>query len=84
MSPQTVGVGNNEYPFPMVRGAKRGSGEHFPFRIIPDADQLTQDDFNASGEQPADIFDDDVSRADFLDDSRIFPLKAASCSFPDT
>ena len=63
----TVGVGNNKYPFPMVRRAKGGSGKHFPFRIIPDLGQVMQDDLHAAGEQPAYIFDDGGPGAAFPD-----------------
>ena len=67
VSPLTVGVGNNEHPFTMVRGAKGGCGEHFPFRIVPERGQVPHDDLNSTGEQAPDIFDDDVTRADFPD-----------------
>ena len=45
--PLTVGVGNNEHPFPMVRGTKGGCGKHFPFCIVPERGQVLQDDLNS-------------------------------------
>lgn len=70
--PVTVGVGNNEHPLPMVRGTKGGSGEHSPFRIIPERGQILQDDLNAAGKQAEHVFDDGVFRPDFVNDSCIF------------
>ena len=67
VSPLTVGVGNNEHPFTMVRGAKGGCGEHFPFSIVPERGQVPHDDLNSAGEQAPDIFDDGVTRVDFPD-----------------
>ena len=68
---KTAGVGNNEYPFPMVRGTKAGSGKHFPFRIVPDVGQVLQNVLNAAGEQPADVFNDGVLWADLADEAHV-------------
>lgn len=82
--PLTVGVGNNEYPFPMVRGTASGSGKHSPFRIVPDGGQVLQNNLNATGEKPPDVFNNDIARFDFTDDSCKLKPQSASCSFPDS
>ena len=80
----TVGVGNNEYPLPMVRGAKGGSGYNLPLRIIPDLGQVAEDDVDTQGKQPPDIFDDDVFRAYFADEPCVFEPQAAARTFFDS
>lgn len=80
----TVGVGNNKHALAPVRGATGGSGKHVPFRIIPERGQVPQDDFHAVGEQPPDVFDEDVFRAHFPDKPCIFEPQAAARAFPDS
>ncbi|GAB7511227.1 hypothetical protein Bwad006_00420 [Bilophila wadsworthia] len=80
VTPITVGVGNKENPFPAMRGADRGRGKHFPFRIIPDRGQILQDGLNPCGEQPRHVFNDDISRPDFFNESRVFMPQPASFS----
>ena len=80
---ETAGVGNNEHPLPMVRSAKGGCGQHFPFRIIPDRGQILQDDLNAAGEQAPHVFDDRVFRPDFFDEARILMPQTTPCPLFD-
>ncbi|AMD89805.1 hypothetical protein AXF13_06600 [Desulfovibrio fairfieldensis] len=80
----TVGVGNNEYPLPMVRGTKGGCGQHFPFRIVPERGQIPQDDLNTAGEQAPHVFNDDVTGPDFPDNPRILIPQTAPCPLLDT
>ncbi len=81
VTPITVGVGNKENPFPAMRGADRGRGKHFPLRIIPDRGQLLQDCLNPCGEQPRHVFNDDIPRPDFFNESRVFMPQPAPCPF---
>ncbi len=96
VSPLTMGVGNNEHSFTMVRGAKGGCGEHFPFSIVPERGQVPHDDLNSAGEQApdhnlqlvphrlADIFDDGVTGTDFPDKSCVFIPQPAPRPFLDS
>ena len=77
----TVGVGNKENPFPAMRGADRGRGKHFPLRIIPARGQILQDCLNPCGEQPRHVFNDDIPRPDFFNESRVFMPQPAPCPF---
>lgn len=80
----TVGVGNNENPLPMVRSAKGGRGQHFPFRIVPERGQVLQDALNTAGKQAPHVFNDDVTGPDFPDEPRIFIPQTAPCPLFDT
>lgn len=80
----TVGEGNNKRPFTPMRGTKGGCGKHFPFRIIPDLGQIPQDDLNPIGEQPPDVFDDDVPGTHFPDEPCVFEPQAAARPFLDS
>ena len=82
--PFTVGEGNNKRPFTPMRGTKGGCGKHFPFRIIPDLGQIPQDDLNPIGEQPPDVFDDDVPGTHFPDEPCVFEPQAAARPFLDS
>ena len=82
--PFTVGEGNNKHALAPVRGAKGGSGKHFPFRIIPERGQIPQDDLNPSGEQSAHVFDDDVPGTHFPDESCVVEPQAAARALPDS
>lgn len=87
VTPITVGVGNKENPFPAMRGADRGCGKHFPLRIIPDRGRILQDCLNPCGEKPWHVFNDDISRPDFFNESRVFmpqpsPFSRDALSFP--
>ena len=82
--PFTVGEGNNKHALAPVRGAKGGSGKHIPFRIIPERGQIPQDDLNPSGEQPPDVFDDDVPGTHFPDEPCVFEPQAAARPFLDS
>lgn len=82
--PFTVGEGNNKHALAPVRGAKGGSGKHFPFRIIPERGQIPQDDLNPSGEQSAHVFDDDVPGTHFPDEPCVFEPQAAARPFLDS
>ena len=84
VSPLTMGVGNNEHSFTMVRGAKGGCGEHFPFSIVPERGQVPHDDLNSAGEQAPDIFDDGVTGTDFPDKSCVFIPQPAPRPFLDS
>ena len=77
----TVGVGNKENPLAPMRGADRGCGKHFPLRIIPDRGQILQDCLNPCGEQPRHVFNDDIPRPDFFNESRIFMPQPTPCPF---
>lgn len=86
-SPITVGVGNKEDPFPTMRGADCGRGKHFPLRIIPDCGQILQACLNPCGEQPRHVFNDDIPRPDFFNESHVFmpqsaPFSRYALSFP--
>ena len=82
--PFTVGEGNNKHALAPVRGTKGGCGKHFPFRIIPDLGQIPQDDLNPIGEQPPDVFDDDVPGTHFPDEPCVFEPQAAARPFLDS
>ena len=82
--PFTVGEGNNKHALAPVRGAKGGSGKHFPFRIIPERGQIPQDDLHATGEHPPDVFDDCVPGADFPNKSCVVEPQAAARALPDS
>ena len=64
-----------------MRGADRGRGTHFPFRIIPDRGQILQDCLNPCGEKPRHVFNDDIPRPDFFNESRVFMPQPAPCPF---
>ena len=82
--PFTVGEGNKKHTLAPVRGAKGGSGKHFPFRIIPERGQIPQDDLHATGEHPPDVFDDCVPGADFPNKSCVVEPQAAARPFLDS
>lgn len=87
VTPITVGVGNKENPFPAMWGADCGRGKHFPLRIIPDRGQILQDCLNPCGEKPRHVFNDDIPRPDFFNESRVFmpqpaPFSRDALSFP--
>lgn len=80
VTPITVGVGNKENPFPAMRGADCGRGKHFPLRIIPDRGHILQDCLNPCGEKPRHVFNDDISRPNFFNESRVFMPQPAPFS----
>lgn len=84
VSPLTMGVGNNEHPFTMVRGAKGGCGEHFPFSIVPERGQVPHDDLNSAGEQAPDVFDDCVFWPDLVDKPCVFIPQSTPLPFLDS
>jgi hypothetical protein len=60
-------VSHNPDAFSEVRRADIGSGEHRPFRVIPEVGQVTEDRTegvsSVSGKQAWDIFHEDVARS---------------------
>jgi len=53
-------------------------GEYHPFRIVPDGGKVFEDSDKAASSQEGTVFDEDVMRDDFANDSGVFPPQTTS------
>jgi hypothetical protein len=56
---EALGVGNHEEPITSVRGAKGGSGDTIPLRIIPARGKVCEHCGKSSTAQGGNVFDED-------------------------
>jgi hypothetical protein len=63
-----VGVGKDPYSVPSVRGAKVGSWNTVPFRVIPDLMEAPENFVQSSRAKVTNVLDDRVVGLDFFDD----------------
>ena len=77
---QALGVGHDPDPVPLVRGTNGGSGYTVPFRIVPDLSKRPEHLFQSSRSKGANIFDDCVTRTDFVDETVVLEPKPATAA----
>jgi len=82
------GVGNNPHTFSTLRSANEGRRNVFPFRIIPDAGQVSENSakpsawpFTWASKQVCDVLHDDVSWSKTASKTDDFAPKPASRAF---
>lgn len=76
--PQTVGVGHNPDPFPLVRCAGMDSAEHSPARIIPHRGQVAENTSKPARSESWGVFHKHVARSHLANDSCHFRPQAAA------
>ena len=64
-----IGVGQDEDAHPLVRRADFCRAEQTRRRRVAQSPKLSQDRFNAEGDVPRDVFEEDPSRVAFPDDA---------------
>jgi hypothetical protein len=63
-----------------VIGTNLFRGEYHPLRIVPDGGKVFEDSDEAASSQEGAVFDEDVTRFNFPNDSGIFSPQAASAA----
>lgn len=69
--PPTVGVGNNPNPVPDMGGAKVGSLNAVPLRIIPERGQGSENGIQPSMKQRSDVLHEDVLGSKFANETGV-------------